>query len=64
VRAPPVLAAALNVTDPFPLPLLPEVTVTHPAPLLAVHEQPLPVATAMVVVPPGAGIAAFDGLTW
>ena len=42
VRAPPVFAATLNATEPFPLPLAPEVTVTQAALLLAVQAQPLP----------------------
>ena len=61
-RAPPVLAATLNATAPFPLPLAPEVTVTHPAPLLAVQAQPLPADTATVPVPPDAAIEALVGL--
>jgi hypothetical protein len=46
VRAMPVFAATLYPTDPLPLPLLPEVTVSHEALLLAVHVQPLAVVTA------------------
>ena len=61
-RAPPVLAATLNPTDPFPLPLAPEVTSTHPAPLLAVQVQPLPVDTATDPVPPVAAIGELVGL--
>ena len=61
-RAPPVLAATLNVTEPFPLPLAPAVTVTHPASLLAVQAQPVPAETATVPVPPDAAIAALVGL--
>ena len=62
-RGPPVLAATLNPTDPFPLPLAPEVTSTHPALLLAVQVQPLPlVDTSTVPVPPVAAIGKFVGL--
>jgi hypothetical protein len=61
-RAPPMLAAALNVTEPFPLPLAPAVTVTHPALLLAVQAQPLPADTATVPVPPVAAIGELVGL--
>ena len=42
VRALPGFAATLNATDPFPVPLAPEVTVTHATLLLAVQAQPLP----------------------
>ena len=61
-RAPPVLAATLNATEPFPLPLAPEVTVTHAALLLAVQAQPLPADTATVPVPPDAAIEELVGL--
>jgi len=61
-RAPPVLAATLNPTEPFPLPFAPEVTATHPALLLAVQVQPLPVDTATVPVPPVAAIGELVGL--
>ena len=60
-RTPPVLAATLNVTEPSPLPLAPEVTVTHAGLLSAVQAQPVPADTATVPVPPEAAIAAFDG---
>ena len=62
-RAPPALAATLYVTGPFPLPLAPEVTVTHPALLLAVQAHPVPADTATVPVPPDAAIVAFNGPT-
>ena len=61
-RAAPVLAATLYVTDPSPLPLAPEVTVTHAAPLLAVQAQPVPADTAIVPVPPKAPTGALVGL--
>jgi len=46
LRALPVLAAMLKPTDPFPVPLAPEVIVSHDALLLAVHAHPLVVVTA------------------
>ena len=46
LRALPVLAATLKPTVPFPLPLVPEVIVSHDALLLAVHAHPLVVVTA------------------
>ena len=61
-RPAPVLAATLNATEPPPLPLAPEVTVTHAALLPAVQAQPLPADTAIVPIPPAAPIVAFDGL--
>jgi hypothetical protein len=57
------LAATLKAAEPFPLPLPAEVTVTHAAPLLAVHAQPLAVDTATVTVPPVAATAVLDGPT-
>jgi len=45
LRALPVLAATLNPTEPFPVPLAPEVIASHEALLLAVHAQPLVVVT-------------------
>ena len=62
-RAPPMLAATLNVTEPFPLPLAPAVTVTHAALLLAVQVQPLPAVTVTVPLPPVSATVAFDGPT-
>jgi hypothetical protein len=62
-RAGPELAATLKAAEPFPVPLPPEVTVTHAAPLLAVHAQPLAVDTATVTVPPVAATAVLDGPT-
>ena len=59
---PPVLAAAEYVTEPFPLPFGLDVTVNHPASLLAVHVQPVPVDTVKLPDPPGEAIEAFVGL--
>jgi len=40
VREAPVFAAALNATEPAPLPAAPDVIVNHVALLAAVHVQP------------------------
>jgi hypothetical protein len=52
LRAPPALAAALNVTVPLPVPDAPPVTVTHESGSVAVHEHQLSVVTVIVAVPP------------
>ena len=57
VRAAPVFGWALNPTEPFPVPLAPEVIVSHPVLLVAVHAQTLVVVTPTVPVPP---VAATD----
>ncbi len=54
MRAPPGFAATLNATEPSPVPLAPEVTLTHATLLVAVQVQPLPAVTETVPVPPGA----------
>jgi hypothetical protein len=54
VRADPVFAAALKVTDPLPLPDAALVIVSQFALALAVHAHPLAVVTATVPVPPAA----------
>jgi hypothetical protein len=54
-RAPATLTATLKVTIPLPVPLAPDVTVTHGALLLAVHAQVAPVVTVTVPEPPSAG---------
>jgi hypothetical protein len=46
LREPPVLAATLNPTEPFPEPLPPDVIESHDALLVAVHAHPLVVVTA------------------
>jgi hypothetical protein len=48
VRPGPLLAAALNTTDPLPVPDPPDVIVSQPAPLVAVHPQLAVVETATV----------------
>jgi hypothetical protein len=47
-REAPVFAATLNVTEPFPVPVEPDVTVIHDAWLLAVHPHRLCTDTATV----------------
>lgn len=63
LRAPPEFAPTLKPTDPFPLPLAPDVTVIHDALLDAVQVQLLPtVVTAIgVPLPPAAAIDSLDG---
>ena len=46
-RAAPVFAATVNVTVPFPLPVVPAVTVIHGTELLADHAHPGDEVTAM-----------------
>ena len=53
-----VLAVALNATVPVPVPLAPDVTVSHDAVLLAVHPQPLVAVIVTEPVPPA------DGSDW
>ena len=60
VRAAPVLAATSKLTDPFPLPLTPDVTVSHGTLLPAVQVQPDVVAT--LTGPPGPPIDDTDWL--
>ena len=63
VRATPVLAAMEKFTLPAPLPLAPDVIVSHVALLDALHEHPLPADTATgVPVPPAAPIDCDVGL--
>jgi|SRR6476659_2863927 len=50
-----VLAAALNATAPVPVPLEPDVTVSHDALLLAVHAQPSVAVIVTEPVPPANG---------
>ena len=58
-RAPPVLAATLKATEPFPVPLPPDVIEIQEAPLLAVQVQVLPEETPTVPLPPAAAIEAL-----
>jgi hypothetical protein len=60
VRAAPVLAATVNVIDPLPLPVAPEVTVIHGTLLAAVHAHPPAVVTVTgVPAPPAAAMFWF-----
>ena len=57
VRDPPLLAAAVKATRPFPAPDVPAVIVIHAALDVAVHEQLVAVAvTSIVPGPPAAGM--------
>ena len=47
-----VLGPTLYCREPFPLPLAPEVTVSHGALLVAVQAQPVCVSSDVVPVPP------------
>ena len=47
-----VFGATLYVTEPLPLPVAPALIVIHASLLVAVHAQPVDVATATVPVPP------------
>jgi hypothetical protein len=63
VRCAPVLAVAVNPTLPFPLPLAPDVIVSHEALLVAVHPQPVEAVTAIdVPAPPDAAMFCDVGL--
>ena len=61
VRAPVVLAAALNATLPFPVPLAPDVIVSQPAFAVAVQVQPVAAETATFPLPPEPAIVEFVG---
>jgi hypothetical protein len=58
LRAPAVLAATLNWTEPLPVPFVPDVMLIHEAFDAAVHPHPLLVDTATGLPPPPA--AAID----
>jgi hypothetical protein len=62
VRAGPVFAATVKLTDPVPMPAAPAVIVIHDGALLtAVHAHVAPVVTAIAVPAPPA--AAIDSLS-
>jgi hypothetical protein len=62
VRADPeVLAAAVKLTKPVPVRLVPFEIVTHVAPLDALHVHPALVVTVMLPVPPDARSARLAG---
>ena len=60
-RAPPVFAVAWTITAALPAPEAPEVTLSHPAFLVAVHEQPAGAVTTTLESPPFAANAATEG---
>jgi hypothetical protein len=60
-RAAPALAPAVNATEPFPLPVAPDVTEIHAALLVDVHVHPAAVVT--VTDGPAPPPAATDALT-
>jgi hypothetical protein len=51
-----------SFTVPGPIPAAPESIVIHDAFAAVVHAHDPPVVTAIVDVPPAAGIASLDGL--
>ena len=62
IRASPVFAATVKLTDPGPGPVAPTGIVIHDALLTAVHAHVPPVVTAIVVpVPPAAPIDSLVG---
>ena len=61
VLAGPVFTAAEVLTTPRPEPEAPETMVIHGVEVVAVQEQPVPVATVKVVEPPLAGKEAVAG---
>ena len=56
LRDAPELAAMETPTEPLPVPLAPDVTLSHGTAVDAVHGQPLCDVTATVVVPPAAAM--------
>ena len=64
MRAAPVLAAAVKLTVPFPVPVLPEVIVIHGELLVAVQVHPgEEVVTVTLPVPPAALTFKLVGVT-
>jgi hypothetical protein len=57
----PVFAAALKEIEPLPLPLAPDVTVSHDELLDADHAQPVPTVTVTVPLPPPTATVADAG---
>jgi hypothetical protein len=55
------LAPTLKLTVPFPLPDAPAVTVIQAALLTAVHAQPVPAVTVVLLVPPPEAAESVDG---
>ena len=61
-EAPLPFVATLNVTEPLPLPLAPDVIVIHKALLVAVHAHPPVVDTETVIpLPPDANNVTLVG---
>src|SRR5262245_42653141 len=63
LRAGPRLAATLYRTTPMPLPVAPDVTVSHGALDTAVHPQPVFTVTSVAPAPPSLPIEALPGET-
>ena len=61
LEAEPVLAETEYVTVPLPVPLAPDVIVTHDARLAVVQLQMLEVLTVTLPVPPAAGTDTVPG---
>jgi hypothetical protein len=61
LRPDPVLAAAVNLTDPLPDPVAPLVTVSHDALLAAVQLHPVAAVTLLLPPPPAAAIDCVVG---
>ena len=57
------LAATVNPTLPFPVPLEPPAIVIHDVPLDAVHEQPVGAVTLAVLDSPDAGDVSLVGVS-
>ena len=57
----PVFGVPVKLTEPFPLPEAPAVTVSHASLLVADHEHPAAAVTAEVPLPPADGIVALTG---
>jgi len=55
LRAAPPFAAAVYVTDPFPVPDVPRVIVIHDAFDVAVHAHPASACTCTALLPPPGG---------
>jgi hypothetical protein len=62
VRELPVFAATENATVPFPVPLAPEVIVSHASALDAVQAHPAAIVTAVELLPAPAVSDALVGL--
>lgn len=58
----PLFAAAENATVPSPLPVAPDVIVTHEFAVVAVQSQPPGAVTVTVPLPPAAGTACDVGV--